>query len=85
MMQYSSVPAELEEHLAAHHGRIQRIVDSFVGPFDAEDVIIAYFQRHGKKLRRHTAHQHLALLAAAKELKRLSRGVYQAMEELESA
>jgi hypothetical protein len=83
MLQYDVIPEGLEEYMGRQpvQQQVSKIIASFDGPFDVDDVIIAYKVRHKRVLPRGTAHMSLCRLAQAGKAEKVRRGVFKSLEE----
>jgi predicted transcriptional regulator len=78
MLQYDSMPTELQKIDARKsiQRQVMTIVKSFEGAFDVDDVVIAYYTKHNKVVRRGTISQCLTRLIKYGRVVRDKRGVY---------
>ena len=85
MLQYAELPEGMEDMIGRKRRvqeRVSEIVATFEGPFDADDIIVAYKVRHGMILRRGSVNMTLCRLTENGEVSRIKKGVYKSPEEV---
>ena len=88
MMQYDFIPEELANALMERptvKRSVEAIVGTLEGKFDVDDILIAYHGRHKKVAKRPSVTMALQRLKEEGKIEWVSRGVYKAVEEPQSA